>query len=196
MLSPEQTDKLRHYCALLEKWQKAINLVAPSTVHDAWTRHIEDSLQLSEHIQAGPLIDFGSGAGFPGLVLAIVRPDLDVHLVESDIKKSEFLRTVSRETQTSVTIHNARIEDVSLDVEPQTITARALSSLKALLDYSMPFSGPDTVLIFLKGEKAEQEIIEARQHYNFEATFFPSRTSPGSSIIKLIHPQARCEKAE
>src|SRR5689334_12618331 len=105
-VSRETTDKLRVYHDLLIKWQNSINLISPNTVSEAWERHFLDSVQLSPLIPptAGTLYDIGTGAGFPGLVLAILRPELPVSLIESDSKKCAFLQTVSRETGTKVTV--------------------------------------------------------------------------------------------
>ena len=123
---------LKHYYGLLLKWQKTINLVSPSTLDDAWNRHFEDSIQVVSYIPENMkiLCDIGSGAGFPGLVIAIERPDIQVHLVESDSRKCAFMRTVSRETNLSnVTIHNDRIENVIGDIDADYVSARALASL-------------------------------------------------------------------
>ena len=111
-MTPEQTDRLRLYVDLLKKWQKTINLVGKNTLEDAWDRHILDSAQLSAHIpQHATLLDIGSGAGFPGLVLAILRPDISVTLVESDTRKCVFMQTVARETHCgNVTVLNDRVE--------------------------------------------------------------------------------------
>jgi len=116
-VSRETLDRLRRYGALLEKWQKRINLVAAGTVPDLWRRHMLDSAQLMVPIAAlnkeKPMIlDLGSGAGFPGLVLAMLDAG-EVHLVESDQRKCAFLREVARETETALTIHESRIEDLA-----------------------------------------------------------------------------------
>ena len=130
-VSCETNNRLKTYLSLLEKWQPKINLISNNTLDIAWDRHFEDSLQLLNILPEGEktLFDLGSGAGFPGLVLAIAREDLNVHLVESDQKKCSFLKTVSRETKTPVEIHNSRIETVSRETSPDIVTARALASL-------------------------------------------------------------------
>lgn len=110
-VSRETEARLRQYQALLLKWQEKINLISPGTMKDSWARHFQDSLQILPLVPDGParLYDLGSGAGFPGLVLAIARPDLAVTLIESDAKKCAFLQAVSRETGVKVTIDNCRI---------------------------------------------------------------------------------------
>lgn len=127
------------------------------------------------------LFDFGSGAGFPGLVLAIARPDLDVTLIESDRKKCTFLSTVSRETKTKTIVLNQRIELVKTDIVPDFITARALASVDKLLAYCLPFArrNPDLKMLFLKGEKAEDELALAHLGYRFDARLFPGGAEQG-----------------
>lgn len=212
---PVIEEKFLTYAALLRKWQKAVNLVSPKTLHDLEVRHLADSAQIADLLpsltptlspacestrssriapQSGAggegeftLFDLGSGAGFPGLVIAMLRPDITVHLVESDQKKCEFLRTVSRETHTPVLIHMCRIESLITDSVPDIITARALSSLTELLGYCLPWAqkNPNLVMIFPKGEKADEEITEARKHYAFDLTKTPSKTDKNATILRI-----------
>ncbi len=189
-VSRETTERLEHYLALLKKWQKAINLVGPKTLQDARSRHFIDSAQLSAHIpQNTKIADLGSGAGFPGLVLAMIRPDLDVSLVESDQRKAQFLKTVSRETHTAVNIHNERVENIIENIAPDIITARALSSLKELLDYTAPclIASPDIKMVLLKGRQVDQEIDEAQKFYSFDFEKSPSITDPASCVLSITH---------
>lgn len=177
---------LQQYHALLLKWQKAINLISPNTVNEAWDRHFEDSLQLLPHVpQGATLADIGTGAGFPGMVLAIARPDLDVHLIESDDKKCQFLRTVSRETSSPVKIHTTRIEGSHDLVVPDFVTARALKDLSQLCDFCLPWAqrNPSLKMIFLKGERAQEEIVQARTKYDFAVDTYPSKTDPKAQIL-------------
>ena len=186
-VSRETMEKLQTYHKLLFKWQGAINLVGPRTLQDSWARHFADSAQLLPHIPEGvkTLADLGSGAGFPGLVLAMMRPDLDVHLVESDERKAQFLRTVSRETNTPVQVHNARIEDVTADIAPDMITARALASLVELFVYCLPWTvqNNDIKLLFLKGKLAQEEVGQARAAYDFDVQTYPSCTDDAAEIL-------------
>ncbi len=193
-VSRETEAKLRHYVALLEKWQKAINLVSPKTIPQAWERHILDSLQLAPFIpEKKTVFDFGSGAGFPGLALAIARPDLKISLFESDSRKCSFLQAVSRETQTPVTIVNHRIETLPIAEPPDMITARALAALKDLLGLSLPYAQLNSklILLFLKGGQAGQEINDAKAFYDFSHDLFPSETDPEGQIMCL---QSLCKK--
>lgn len=183
--------KLELYHKLLLKWQDKINLVSSKTIQNAWERHFDDSLQLLDHIphDAKILFDIGSGAGFPGLVLAIVRPDLDLHLIESDQKKCSFLKTVSRETAVEVSIHNGRIESVSreTDIVPDVVTARALASLRDLLALAEPWwlANPDLTMILPKGAQVEQELSEAKKLYDFEVKRFTSHTDNDAQVLVL-----------
>ncbi|HAJ90650.1 MAG TPA: 16S rRNA (guanine(527)-N(7))-methyltransferase RsmG [Rhodospirillaceae bacterium] len=187
--------KLLKYAELLTKWSKVINLVAPSTVADAKVRHFEDSIQIIPLIpvDAKILFDIGSGAGFPGMVIAIERPDLSVHLIESDTKKCSFLSTISRETDTPVLIHNRRIESVDNlnGIKPDVITARALASLGDLLALTEQWweNHPQLTLIFPKGAKADSEIAEAQKLYGFQVESIPSQTDKLAQILILKNVQ-------
>lgn len=191
-VSEEQEEKLALYQARLLHWQKAINLVATSTLGDSARRHFLDSAQIVLSLPMPStrplsLVDLGSGAGFPGLVLAILRPDLDVHLVEADAKKCAFLQTVSRETHTPLQIYNGRIEDVWHRIDADLITARALSTLSLLFGYSLPWflrkSG--TQAFFLKGSGYEREIEEARTRWRFDAAITPSLSAAGGAVVLI-----------
>lgn len=191
----ESLERLEQYQALLFKWQKAINLVSPKTLQESGVRHFADSAQLAQYIPEGAksVMDWGSGAGFPGAVLAITNPDVSFTLVESDERKCQFLRTVSRETSATLRIENARIEDVVADCGeiPDVITARALKSVKILLDYAWPLieQKPELRLLLLKGENVAQELAEARETYGFEVESYSSVTSSAASIIMLSNVQ-------
>ncbi|MCI5061070.1 MAG: 16S rRNA (guanine(527)-N(7))-methyltransferase RsmG [Alphaproteobacteria bacterium] len=186
-------EKLKSYQTLLHKWQEKINLVSDATLGNSWQRHFEDSMQLAEHLpvaqeKALSLFDLGSGAGFPGLVLAMMRPDISVHLIESDQKKCSFLRSVSRETKTLVSVHNCRIEELSdkNDISaPDIITARALASLDKLFDYCAPWIelNPDILLIFPKGARADEEIEILEQKWNFLCCTHESKTNEDAKIL-------------
>lgn len=176
-------DKLSHYHDLLLKWQKTINLVSQSTLIDAWERHFEDSIQLSQYIPKGTktICDIGSGAGFPGMVLAIMRPDIEFHFIESDVRKCAFLRTVSRETSCdNVTIHTDRIENKINDINADLITARALASLRSLINFAHPHHQQ---LLLLKGKNWRDEVMEAEKKFNFDLSDYPSKTETEARIL-------------
>lgn len=185
-VSRESLEKLRCYDALLHKWQKTINLVSRNTLNDSWERHILDSVQVATNVsrESSVLYDLGSGGGFPGLAIAMLRPDLDVHLIESDQRKCSFLKAVSRETETPVTVHNARIEDVSLP-SPDVVTARALASLDALLGYCAQWANPALYALFLKGARYEEEIAQALVEHDVEMSVVQSKITDDSAIVRV-----------
>jgi len=188
-VSRETLDALKTYIELLAKWQTKINLVSASTLEDAWTRHVLDSAQLWPLIPEGArtITDLGSGAGFPGLVLAILgkhREGFKVHLIESDQRKGAFLREVIRVTGAPAEVHTARIE--ALQPWPSdVVTARALAALDKLLPLAAPFVAPEGIALFLKGKSAETELTAARGWGTFEAEVIPSRTDVEAAILKL-----------
>lgn len=179
--------KLDVYLHLLRKWQPKINLISNNTLDNAWERHFEDSLQLLGTIPESAKIwmDIGSGAGFPGLVLAIARDDLEMHLVESDQKKCAFLKTVSRETNTNIIIHNDRVENIDRGIVPDVISARALASLVALFDYCSDWieKNPDLRLIFPKGSQADTEFEMLDKYWRFDCCTYPSKTEEQAKIL-------------
>lgn len=184
-LSADQ--KLKSYLALLEKWQPKINLISNNTLDNAWERHFIDSQQIAEYFPENTktLFDLGSGAGFPGLVLAIICPDINVSLVESDQKKCSFLKTVSRETETSATIYNERIEAVSHETRPDVITARALASLDKLFEYCAKWIEANSAitLIFPKGENADEELAILSKKWRYDLRTHPSKTDENAKIL-------------
>lgn len=175
-------NKLEVYEELLRKWQKTINLVAPSTLSCLRQRHMEDSRQLTNYIPDNTkvLYDIGSGAGFPGMVLAMLCPDIEVTLIESDQRKCSFLRNVSRETETPATILNERIEHTQLS-KPDLVTARALAPLEDLLSYMHTLNAPQG--LFLKGRQAGTEIIQAKKKWDFTFDLHKSKTQKSSFVL-------------
>ncbi|MEQ8965406.1 MAG: 16S rRNA (guanine(527)-N(7))-methyltransferase RsmG [Azospirillaceae bacterium] len=184
-VSRETAHRFERYAALLIDWQQRMNLVGRSTMPDLWNRHFWDSAQLFELLPEGTrtLVDLGSGAGFPGLVLAMMGVP-DVHLIEADSRKAAFLRTVSRETGTGVTIHGARIEAVTPFVA-DVVTARALAPLPRLIDQARPFLGPRSLSLFPKGQNVESELTEALKTSMMSIDRVPSRSDPRGTILCL-----------
>lgn len=190
-------EKLNGYEALLKKWQRSINLVSRNTIDDARFRHIDDCLQVVQYVpdSAKVLFDFGSGAGFPGLVIAMARPDVKVSLVESDQRKCTFLSTVSRETSTPITVVNQRIESAKLDSIPDVLSARALASLDKLFGFALPYADQnrDLVMLFMKGERADDEIEEAQENYSFEYEKIQSETEASACILRITNLSVNSE---
>jgi len=184
-VSRETLARLEVYAALLTRWSARINLVGQNTVADLWRRHILDSAQLRSHVpdSARNLIDLGSGAGLPGLVLAILGAPC-VELVEADSRKCAFLREAARITEVAVTLRPCRIEAVPphpVDV----VTARACAPLDRLLGFAAPFLAPDSVCLFLKGERVEEELTLARKHWTMTARLCQSRSDPRGVVLRL-----------
>lgn len=191
-VSRETLERLQTYEALLLKWQKAVNLVAPATLGHIWHRHFADSAQLVPLAgDAETWLDLGTGAGFPGMVVAILlanRPGSVIHLVESNARKCAFLGEVARATGAAVEIHNTRIETLAgadTVLQPRIVTARALAPLDRLLGQAAPFFGPESRGLFLKGRTAEQEVEAAREAFDFTAVPHPSRTERDARIVEI-----------
>jgi 16S rRNA (guanine527-N7)-methyltransferase len=194
-VSRETVDRLKIYESVLRKWQRAVNLVAPATLPNIWTRHFADSLQIANLVPetAKKLVDIGSGGGFPGLVLAAHFADSggpSVTLVESDQRKCAFLREAARSMEISVDILSTRIEnDANLTalVGVDVVTARALAPLGRLLSLVAPFVSGETSCIFMKGRDAGREIEEARRSWRFDTREQPSITDTQAKIIVIRH---------
>lgn len=181
----EKLKSLALYHALLVKWQKAVNLISPTTLNDIWPRHFADSAQLASLLPENSTIaDLGSGGGFPGMVIAILRPDIKMHLIESDSKKSEFLKNVSRETGIIVSIHNDRVEKILKTLAPDIITARAFAPLIEILKM-IPENCKKTEMLLLKGKTALEEIETAKKKFSFNVKMLPSVTSGEAHILKI-----------
>lgn len=181
--------KIQLYIENLEKWSKAYNLIGPHELDHIWDRHIIDCLQLINHlpsISAHPsIIDLGSGAGFPGIILALAGYD-KIKLVEKTQKKSQFLEIVSRETSIFPDIINARIEDISYHKEFDIILSRALANLSLLLGYSLKLLAPSGYCLFHKGESVQEEINNALNLYNFKYEKIKESSIPGNIILKVF----------
>jgi 16S rRNA (guanine527-N7)-methyltransferase len=184
-VSRETLERLALYVDLLRTWQEKINLVSASTLSDVWRRHLLDSAQIAPHIpaEAKILADLGSGAGFPGLVLAIMT-GLETHLVESDQRKAAFLREVARQTGTKVHLHVCRIEKAE-KIFADVLTARALANLADLLDFSPRFLKRDGVALFLKGKNWREELTDAQKNWIFGFEPVPSRSDPEGILLRL-----------
>lgn len=182
-VSRETLARFEIYLALLRKWQPRINLVGSATLRDPWRRHFLDSAQLAPLLleSTQTLVDLGSGAGFPGLVLAILGVP-DVHLIESDQRKIAFLREVAAATKTIITVHPSRIEAVP-PFCADVVTARALAPLAQLLSYALPFLGQGAICLFLKGGQVEREISENQRVMTIDR--FESQSDPSGVILRL-----------
>jgi 16S rRNA (guanine527-N7)-methyltransferase len=189
-VSRETFGRLEHYVELLNKWNPKINLVSPNTLREAWTRHFVDSAQIYRLASEKTKIwaDFGSGGGFPGMVVAILaaelNPDLQVTLVESDVRKCAFLRSVARETGVQVTVSNQRIETLE-PLNADVISARALASLPLLFEFSTRHVKNGGKLLFPKGMKWKTEVEEAVKSWTFSLETHTSVTDPNAVILEI-----------
>jgi 16S rRNA (guanine527-N7)-methyltransferase len=184
-VSRETQAKLARFVALLLHWNATVNLVARADEPFLWDRHIADSLQLAPLMtpRTERAIDFGSGAGFPGLILALAT-GVPFDLIEADQRKAAFLREAARVTGAPVRIHAVRIEAASMLPAP-LITARAVAALPRLLMLAAPLLAPGGMCLFLKGGNANAELTHAATQWQMQADGIPSRTAPGARILRI-----------
>ena len=197
LVSRETSARLERFVELLLAWQKHTNLIARSTMPVIWTRHIADSLQLLDLApQAKVWTDLGSGAGFPGLVIACAlagTPEAKVHVVESIGKKAAFLREAVQVTGAPAVVHAMRIEDF-VDKAPESIdvvTARALAPLPKLLPLAYPLLKKGALGLFPKGQDVESELTQAAKCWSIQASLVPSRTDPKSRVVVIRHAEPK-----
>lgn len=188
-VSRETFSRLETYVAVLLNWQKRINLIGPSTIEQVWTRHVADALQLIPLLppHTKTLGDLGSGAGIPGLVLAIATGH-HVHLYESNARKAAFLREAIRQTGASATIHHGRIEALMRE-QPRprvdVILARAVAPLVKLLEYAAPFLEDGAIGLFHKGQDVDMELTSATKCWIIVAVKHPSTIDPSGVMLEV-----------
>ena len=187
-VSRETLARLEKYVELLLKWQEKLNLIGASTIPDLWNRHMLDSAQIFAYMPEGQILDAGTGAGFPGVVLGIMARDDEnrgpIHLVESDGRKCAFLTEAIAETEAKCIVHNRRVEE--MDPFPvAAVTARALAPLERLLPLVENFLTPDSHGFFFKGKGAHEELSEARKDWKFNIERIDSVTDPTGVILHL-----------
>ncbi|WNK01636.1 16S rRNA (guanine(527)-N(7))-methyltransferase RsmG [Thalassospiraceae bacterium LMO-JJ14] len=178
-------DRLEAYIAHLAKWQRAINLVGPKTLEDPWRRHILDSAQLVPLLPSVTtglkIADLGSGAGLPGLVLAIMT-DADVQMIESDQRKSTFIREAARITETSVVVHTGRIEAVA-PCQAEIVTARALAPMQRLLPWVYRHLAPGGKSLLLKGAEADEELTLSAKKWTMSMVRKQSLSNASGTVL-------------
>lgn len=178
---------LERYRSYLIEWNEKMNLVGPATLDVFWSRHAWDSAQILPLApEAKTWADLGTGAGLPGVVLAILgrgRPDFHVHLIDSLAKRCRFLSEVVSGLELPATVHNSRAEDLALTVD--IVTARACAPMSRLLGYAHPYLKRGAEALFLKGQDVASELEDAAKSWNFEADVSPSRSDARGQIVRV-----------
>lgn len=189
-VSRETIERLEAYDVLLRKWNPSINLVSKSTLDQIWTRHFVDSAQLWDLAPENPThwADFGSGGGFPGIVIAVIAaeksPELHISLVESDVRKSAFLRQASLKLGLKTKIHAERAENLA-HLGADVLSARALAPLDALMPIVEHHATKNAVALFPKGKSYESELTEAAKRWTFDVQKTTSLTDDQAVILKI-----------
>jgi 16S rRNA (guanine527-N7)-methyltransferase len=188
-VSRETLARLKAFVGLLTDWNTRHNLVSRTSLEDVWRRHVWDSAQLCPLIPASTksLVDLGSGAGFPGLVLAILlreRPGFRPIFYEATRKKCEFLRSAAERAGVAAEVRCMRIEEASPEIV-DVVTARACAPLSKLLTYAEAFQGPQTTNLFLKGQSVEGELTEATKCWKLQVVRHPSQTDSSGTILEI-----------
>ena len=184
-VSRETCEKLSHYVSLLTKWQKSINLVSGKTIADVWERHILDSAQLISHLPKEPanILDLGSGAGLPAVILAIMT-DHNIAMVESDTRKCAFMQTALRETGAKATIHNTRLESLPFQ-DADIIIARAFAPLDRLLEWTVPQHKEGQIFWLLKGKGVNEELTNVPVSQKVVTEQYHSLVAGDGVILRL-----------
>lgn len=181
----DHSDKIQAYCELLAKWNEKINLIGRASINEIMERHVLDCLQISNYIanKDVDLADLGTGAGLPGIILAI-SGFTKVTLIDSDQKKCVFLREARRVLGLDLEILNVRVEELS-NRKFDVIVSRALASLTDLLELSYPLMAPSSKCIFLKGINHEKELLEAKNKWMFDSFLHESKTGCGGVVLEV-----------
>jgi 16S rRNA (guanine527-N7)-methyltransferase len=186
--SAERMAELDRFLEMLTETNAVMNLVGPDTLPDFWSRHAWDSAQLLETVpEARTWADLGAGAGFPGLILAILlkdSPDAHIWLIDSLGKRCRFLSAVVETLELPATVIHGRAEDQK-DIAVDVVTARAVAPMERLLGYAQPYMERGAQAVFLKGERAEEELREARKSWQFSSDLRPSQSDPRGRIVHI-----------
>jgi 16S rRNA (guanine527-N7)-methyltransferase len=188
-VSRETEARLALYVDLLGKWRRITNLISEASFEEVWSRHIADSAQIRALApQAKRWVDLGSGAGFPGMVLAIQLADTPgalVHLIESDQRKCAFLREVARATRAAAQIHAARIESINPEtlMPVDAVTARAFAPLPILLDFAKVWLTSGAIGVFPRGKTTEAQLLDIPDSMDFRFETIASRIDARAAIL-------------
>ncbi len=192
-VSRETIECFEGYEALVKKWNPVINLISKSTMPEFKQRHLQDSLQIYQNTGSwSSWVDMGAGGGLPGIVVGILakqdNPNATVNLIESDQRKCAFLLTCAREFDLSVKVHNQRILDVP-SLQADIISARALASLEALLEFATHHANENARFLFPKGANWKSEVSDAQKTWTFDFEALKSITDPDATILKIAGAQ-------
>jgi 16S rRNA (guanine527-N7)-methyltransferase len=193
-VSRETAERLDRFVENFLKWQRVVQLVAPSTLNTLWTRHIADSLQLLPDFEdAKEVVDVGSGGGFPGLVLSIASPDKKFHLVESDTRKASFLREAARIGNSTAEVYAERVESAAKRISTaiHMVTARAFAPLPKLLELAEPLFQTGARGVFLKSQDIDDELTTAAKSWNVNYRLRNSLTDPRGRILLIDKVERR-----
>ncbi len=189
-VSRETSERLDTVILTLDAWRRRSNLIGPREWPQIWSRHVADSYQILPHIpETAHCVDLGSGAGFPGLVMSAARPTGHVTMMESVGKKCAFLRAAIEAAGLNASVYQGRIE-AAPPSDADIVTARAFAPLPKLLEYAWPWMKNGAMGVFLKGERWNEELTDARQSWNFAYEAIPSRTG-GSGVILIVRELKR-----
>ncbi len=195
----ETIHRLTAYQKILFSWNEKMNLVAESTLPHIWTRHFLDSAQLMRHVPdtAKTLADMGAGAGFPGLVLAIMAKEKNtpicVHAIESTGKKATFLQAVVDELKLNVVVRRERVEDIK-NLKADIVTARALKALPETLKYANRLIHKDSICLFLKGKSLSEELTQAKKYWTFSSKTHQSQSDDSGNILVIRNLQYKTKR--
>jgi 16S rRNA (guanine527-N7)-methyltransferase len=189
-VSRETSERLDAVILTLDDWRTRSNLIGPREWPQIWSRHVADSFQIPTQIpETTRIVDLGSGAGFPGLIISAARPDSHVTMMESVGKKCAFLRAAIDAAGLNASVYQGRVE-AAPSSDADIVTARAFAPLPKLLDYAAPWMENGATGVFLKGERWKEELTEAQQRWNFAYEAIPSRTG-GSGVILIVRELKR-----
>ncbi len=184
-LNKRQIDLIGKYIKKLKKTNLTLNLVGPSTIDNSWDRHVNDSLQLTQFISKknSSIVDMGTGAGLPGVILSICGYT-NTLLIDSKLKKINFIREFAHENHIEIKNICSRVEKIK-NQKFDFIVCRAFAPLTKLLDYSLIFTKKNTSLLFLKGRNVKKEIQDAKKTFSFKYELFSSKSEGGGYVLKI-----------
>ncbi|MBT6118112.1 MAG: 16S rRNA (guanine(527)-N(7))-methyltransferase RsmG [Rhodospirillaceae bacterium] len=188
-VSHETTQRLESYLALLVEWNRAVGLVSRHSLEDPWRRHMLDCAQLIKHLNPGqdrPIVDIGSGAGLPGLILSVLGCP-DVHVIEANGRKVAFLREAARRLAIAPAIHAERIEAMA-PFPAAIVTARAVAPVDRLIALARPFLTSDSRCLFLKGQDVAGELTQAEKRWRMRSRRIPSLSDPEGTVLEIRLP--------